>query len=417
MGQTCGSGLPIVAVLLLGTALVTTDCWAQAGQAERKHVELVLWYDGHQEKVDLKAAHDAVWMYQQYHPNVLIHITDKPTAEAYESILKWCGKEAKSAPDMVVMPDAWLPDFARYLLRLDRVVDAERLANIPRAVLTQLMVGGRLRAVPWRVDSRVLHIRRDLREANGLTQPENWQDVVELAQALHDPPGLYGIGLPGSMNGDGAAALLDVLWGLGAEVVDENGKLALEQEALAEALSSCLSITEATSQPQALTWSQAELEALFLDGRLGCVIADTEFSQSLTWTGSEMEWEVCPFAKNGEGSADITVQGLVAFRNSDVRSESEEFINLVCSEQCQQVLSGLGGVPAALSLIPKWRRTPDRAGLVANLERGVGVPPESWPMLRDVLGQALYLVLSGRQSPQEAASQAVAVVEAAGAVP
>jgi len=405
--RTRGSGPVLVRAIGVSMVLLlaVVNLPAGADTATPKHIQLCVWYNG--PAANLQAIHDIMWMYQQYHRDVLVHLTVRDPALAYESMVKWCGKEAKSAPDMVVIPDLWLPQFAEYLQPMDEVVRPERLREICSAVLNQLTVGGVLRAVPWRVDARVIYIRRDLREAKQAERPESWAEVAKLAAELHDPPKVYGIGLPGSAQGDGAAALLDIVWALGGTVVDADGKISLKEEKLAEALSSYLEVARAAGQPEVLTWSQAELEGLFVAGRLGCVITDTGFTQRLAQSGVEMEYEICPFAKDGEGSGDVTVQGLAIFRSSAVLEECKQFADLVCGQRCQKLLSTLGGVPANLSLIKRWKQNQRQRRLVANVERGFGLPPEAWPRLRGALGAALYAVLSGRQLPEAAARQAV----------
>ena len=49
----------------------------------------------------------------------------------------------------------------------------------------------------------VLLVRSDLLAAKKLPAPRTWDQVAEVAAALHDPPQLYGLGLPGRRAGAG----------------------------------------------------------------------------------------------------------------------------------------------------------------------------------------------------------------------
>src|SRR5215211_8557443 len=54
-------------------------------------------------------------------------------------------------------------------------------------------VNGKLLAIPWTFDLRTLFYRTDLFEKAGIAQPPtNWQEFLDAAQKLNDPPDVYG---------------------------------------------------------------------------------------------------------------------------------------------------------------------------------------------------------------------------------
>jgi hypothetical protein len=395
--------LPLLLVLLCAHPL-----FAQGAAApERKQIQLVVWYDGPTQ--DLQGAHDLVWMYQQFHPDALVHLVPGRTADAYKQMLEWCGNKAAYAPDMVVIPDTWLPEFDRFFENLGRLIQARAVSAVAPPVLGQLRVGQSLRAVPWRVDTRLVFVRKDLRETKRLDPARSWVDATRVAAALHDPPRLYGMGLPGSVNGDGAASLLDLFWALGGTMAPQGGRIAADADKITDALGSYMNAA-ASSQPETLTWTQAEVEDAFVQGRLACVVSDSGFAERLTKSGVKFAWEVCPFAKDGEGSGDVTVQALAVFRSGKYVREAVEFAEMLLGERGQELMMKNGGVPATLPLIRKWRDDPKRAAFVANIDRGSGVGTTAWPSLKQVLGHALYVTASGRAFATDAAADAVAAL-------
>jgi multiple sugar transport system substrate-binding protein len=52
---------------------------------------------------------------------------------------------------------------------------------------------GKLMSMPINPNIPLLFYRADLYEANGLEVPETWDQLLENARALHNPPGIYGI--------------------------------------------------------------------------------------------------------------------------------------------------------------------------------------------------------------------------------
>jgi ABC-type glycerol-3-phosphate transport system substrate-binding protein len=83
-----------------------------------------------------------------------------------------------------------------------------------------LTVNGKLLAIPFTFDVRALYYRTDLFEAAGIADPPtNWENFLETAQALNQPPDVYGF----MMVGRGDPALReysDRLWENGGDFLE-----------------------------------------------------------------------------------------------------------------------------------------------------------------------------------------------------
>lgn len=50
-------------------------------------------------------------------------------------------------------------------------------------------------AIPYSISSSLMHIRKDILDANGLAIPSTWEEYVEVMAAAQNPPDLYGAGI------------------------------------------------------------------------------------------------------------------------------------------------------------------------------------------------------------------------------
>ncbi|MBV9601930.1 MAG: extracellular solute-binding protein, partial [Chloroflexi bacterium] len=85
-------------------------------------------------------------------------------------------------------------------------------------------LGGTRAGIPFGVSGNLLHQRKDVLAAAGLTPPpKTWQDVSDWSAKAQKPPQTYGMGLTLASNGDGNTQV-GVLQSFGGRIADEAGK-------------------------------------------------------------------------------------------------------------------------------------------------------------------------------------------------
>jgi multiple sugar transport system substrate-binding protein len=85
-------------------------------------------------------------------------------------------------------------------------------------------LGGTRAGIPFGVSGNLLHQRKDVLAAAGLTPPpKTWQDVSDWSAKAQKPPQTYGMGLTLASNGDGNTQV-GVLQSFGGRVADDAGK-------------------------------------------------------------------------------------------------------------------------------------------------------------------------------------------------
>jgi len=94
---------------------------------------------------------------------------------------------------------------AGWLAPLDPLIDEYNidLDDWPKTLVTDVSVwDGKLYRLPWGNDTEIFFYRTDLFEAAGVEPPKDWDELVEVGQALTDADaGVFGIGLSGAKGG------------------------------------------------------------------------------------------------------------------------------------------------------------------------------------------------------------------------
>ncbi len=364
----------------------------------REHLQLVLWHDDRQDPL-LQPIHDLIWLYQQYHPDVLIHLHIKPPSEAYRQLQDWSGPHIATAPDMVIVPTQWLQEFGSAFRPVGSLLPAQRRGAFYPAVLDMLKDGRYSRALPWSVAARALLVRTDLLEQADLDPPTTWDEVQQVAAQVHDPPDVYGFGLPGY--GGASQLFAEIIWALGGSLNEETGASIIEGAPAAEALDLYCQLTRC-AQPEVLSWSQAELEQLFAQGQVAMMVSDTWMAHSLNRNEPELKFETCPLPAQTEPVGHLLGEGLAIFKNSEHMQSCLEFAQMICQDECQEQLLELGGVPTTVTLAQKYRSAPLIGPLISTLPRAHSLNGRQVAQLQELLAGALYWALSGRTSSAEA---------------
>lgn len=166
------------AILLLAAAL------AGCGGPDDGRVRLELWGLGREGEVVRELIPD----FERENPGIRVSVQQIPWTAAHEKLLT--GFVGDAAPDVAQLGNTWIPELSelRALAPLDDHVAATP-GYAPEDFFPGFwqsgVVGGRLWAVPWYVDTRVLFYRKDLVAATGAAEfPRTWSGWRELSEKL-----------------------------------------------------------------------------------------------------------------------------------------------------------------------------------------------------------------------------------------
>ena len=134
--------------------------------------------------------------FERRHPGVRVQVQQIPWSAAHEKLLTAFAGDA--LPDVIQLGNTWVPEFAA----LDAILplgDKNAAADVFPGILASSQIDGRLMAMPWYVDTRLLFYRKDLLALAGIEGPPlNWAEwEVALARIVALPGGpRFGLLLP-----------------------------------------------------------------------------------------------------------------------------------------------------------------------------------------------------------------------------
>ena len=404
------------ALCFLAAAICVWACAPAAADAEPVRLRLIAWkQDGAD---DLWECYRIAEEYSASHPGVKIDMTHDSWDNARDYLTRWGGSWRQYAPDMTVIPDEWVADFAPNLITLGAA--GERLlAPFVPAVVAPLAINGHIHGVPWQMESWCLYYRPDLLP-EGCSVPTTWDELLACAtETAAGTDDVYGLGLPGAERGGGAHRLLMLLWGAGGSLHGEAGDLDFVSKEAVEALDFYVRLARSGAlQPEVLSWDSAGLEDAFARGRVAMVIADSHFGPALKSAAPKLQFAVAPLPTRERPFAAVASTCLVMLRTTNHRRECTDFIRYVASEQAQYRLWKSGAVPCHEVVVAAARTDPELGAFTAHLDNAFARPGLMWRDVEAMLDDAIFFAVSGRCSPAEAL-QAVQerYVSAAGPTP
>jgi len=99
--------------------------------------------------------------------------------------------------DVVSTHTKYAPSQLAFLAPLDGLMAPDELADFTPRLLDLARIGGALYALPRNVDVRLLHYRTDIIDR----APATWDELLDIARRVNNPPDRYGFLFPGMESG------------------------------------------------------------------------------------------------------------------------------------------------------------------------------------------------------------------------
>jgi multiple sugar transport system substrate-binding protein len=210
-----------------------------------------------------------------------------------------------NSPDMVFVDSVRIGDYIKkgLLAPLPEEVSTEGLQPELVSIFED---NGQLYALPHDVQPLALMVNRQLLDANGLTDPETWDELLSASQAINDPDqGVFGIGLsPGLWN------FLPFLYQAGGELLTAQGTLALDSDRAREAMAFYRDLG-ATAYIAQLNWPDQgaydELLGQFIDQKIAMLVAGPGMYNAMRQDCADCSAEIIPLPAGPAGQATIAV--------------------------------------------------------------------------------------------------------------
>ena len=227
--------------------------------------------------------------FAKYYPNIEVNLTVLPENEIRQTITQDVTTQSGQFDVFTIGPFE-VPLWAQqgWLAEVGQAAGAEESYNLDD-VFPSMTAGltheDGLYALPFYGESSMVFYRTDIVEAAGVTVPERptWQQMQELAAAVHNPDEVYGAclrGLPGW--GEQLAPLTTVINAFGGRWYDENWVAQLDSEESSAAIRFYIEMLQNYGPPGAEQNGFTENETLFVQGKCGFWYDATSAAELLT---------------------------------------------------------------------------------------------------------------------------------------
>jgi multiple sugar transport system substrate-binding protein len=128
--------------------------------------------------------------FERLHPGVRVRVQQIPWSAAHEKLLTAFAGDA--LPDIIQLGNTWVPEFAALEAIMPLELDDAAATDVFPGILASSSIDGRLLAMPWYVDTRLLFYRKDVLAQAGFERPPatwaEWRQAMARIVALPGPP-------------------------------------------------------------------------------------------------------------------------------------------------------------------------------------------------------------------------------------
>lgn len=343
------------------------------------------------------------------HPKVQVTVWPQPIGDAHGLVMRWCKKEVPWRPDVVVIPDLWLPEVASQVQPLTEGAASRLKSLVPASVLDRLSSDKAPCAVPWWVQPQLLFYWPKLLGTDHWA-PISWDQVLTRLADVRKKKRVWGLAIPGV--GEPLCQLYaDVLWSLGGTFTGSGGQVDLSSAKAGEAMDVLVRADrQGLAEPQLVTWTQPELEDVFTDSKIAAIVAPMALEGDLTAAGKK-DYGVAPLPGRPVFDA-VSTDCFVVFRDSPALKSALAFVDFVLSSAGQARIAAAGGLPLDEGLARRTVHTPGGKVALEGMGNPLALPARHWQDLVPAIERATFMAVSGRMTSPRALEEGQALIPA-----
>lgn len=295
-----------------------------------------------------------VEMFNSTHDSIKINYQELPpsTTEQHDKYVTVLAARDSSI-DVMATDIPWAPEFASagWLLPLDDLfTDRNEYFEGPLLGTTYMR---HIYAVPWFNNAGMLFYRKDLLDGAGIKPPSTFDELVAAAQKLQTPD-RYGFVWQGKQYEGVVCAWLEVFWGMGGKMLDEDGNLVADKKILADSLQWMGDLIHKykITPPAVTTWQEAESQAVFLEGKAvfhrgwPSVYANAQ-NPSMSKIVGKVGIVPMVHAPGKKSAATLGTWNLSISKFTKHPKEAWEVVRFLTSFEAQKIKALMGGNPPA----------------------------------------------------------------------
>jgi multiple sugar transport system substrate-binding protein len=282
--------------------------------------------------------------FERENPDIKVKVTDLTWANGHDKLV--LSFAAHQPPDIMELGSDWIAEFASN----DLLTNFDSL-QFPQNYLYPASWKGRIYAVPWLLDSRLLYFNLDLLKRVGVGIPRTWAELLDACKKI-DSLGddSFGFGANSAERHRLYKKFLPFLWSNGGQVLNSDGTMSqLDSPQSIEALQYYLDLCNC-----GLIESQRRIEEYFRQGKIGFVVSGGWLLNRLVMTPPSFKYQLSEFfTPDGRpGTSFFGGEYLAVYANSEKLEAAKKLaIFLARKENSQRLCDAAGfGFPPYDSL-------------------------------------------------------------------
>lgn len=311
-------------------------------------------------------------------------------------------------PDVIELGSDWVAQFSSSGRLSELNADSMNITRFVPFSHAPTKWNGRLFALPWIVDSRVLYFNKTLLRNSGVgeTPPTTIEQLQEMAGKIEALPGdYYGIGINGSDENRLYKKLVTMFWSNGGSLENERGEIQFASDLNAQALEKYVELSNL-----GIIETQKHIEPLFTQGKIGFWISGSWLLDKIKKDNPALDFGValCPGMNGNEGIAFAGGEYLAVTKKSPNQKLAKEFIRYMTDGVtamgfCKSISDA--GYPADQRYFndPYFNSKPERKILIDQLNHARMTPVNPrWLVAQEAIEKAAVECLYGRSDAKSA---------------
>ncbi|WP_394243770.1 ABC transporter substrate-binding protein [Vibrio astriarenae] len=354
--------------------------------------------------------------YQKANPETKVTLVKRPTGGLYESIVLSM-REKTGQYDVVLLDDSWAPEFFsnQWLAPLSDSFSEQDFLEAPYAIGQYPDASSSTYALPMVGNVAMFAWNTKSFEQHNLQEPKTWSDVLEAAKVINAESDQSGLVYRGVKGNPIVTGFLPILWGYGADVVNDQGEASLNTPEAKQALDTFLAMKQFA--PRGVdVYNADEVRDSLQKGSAAMAIevwpawVPNLDNPELSSVVGDMDIKAPP-AEVGVPTPMLGIWQLAVPADSKNKAEAEDFLQFATSAEIQKKLALDFGMPPTREsvyfdkeVVGQYRWYPQQA---EALKTGKPRPRiENWAEVESILGDFLQMAMMEQMTSEQALNQA-----------